>query len=181
MKRTNTIRILSGLMFLIFLCPFFQMCSEDVMFGRERITDDPVIKVQDFQDKKQQYTLSGYELSTVLLKSDFNNLEAENFLDISIYAFPSYIFLPFLSVITFYFSLIKKFKYIIWLCYCMLFTCIFPLVIFYFEDILDDFQQIKYGYYLFIINTITIIVLSKKQIHSKSEYLTTDIYLHKSI
>lgn len=36
------------------------------------------------------------------------------------------------------------------------------MISFYFVGILEDVNQIKYGYYLFVINTIALLVFSKK-------------------
>lgn len=53
---------------------------------------------------------------------------------------------------------------VIKLCYWNLALVIGSMFIFYFEHILEEINQIKFGYYLFVVNTIAIIVFCKKSI-----------------
>jgi len=48
------------------------------------------------------------------------------------------------------------------LCYFNIFVCLAYLVLMLYARVLDDLRQIKYGYYLFMLNSIAIIALSKR-------------------
>jgi len=56
--KQNLIRVLSGMMFLIFFCPFFQMCSDDGLL--HKISDD---KTEKTEREKDTIVLNAYELS----------------------------------------------------------------------------------------------------------------------
>lgn len=164
MKKANIIRILSGLMFLIFLCPFFQMCSNPV-FLKLPDTNDPIVKEKAREEAIKEFALNGYELSTITYKPlAEEGLPQASELDFGLLPFVSYSILLPLIIILLYVTLRKKFKSVLWTSCLLLFFGILPLINLFFDGIFEDINQIKYGYYLFFINTIAIIVLSTKQI-----------------
>ena len=56
----------------------------------------------------------------------------------------------------------KKFKHIIVLSSVNILVLCLATLTLYLTGIIEDFNQIKYGYYLFIVNSILIIIESKK-------------------
>lgn len=168
MQKATIIRVLSGLMFLIFLCPFFQTCSKPV-FLKLPDTNDPVVKAKAREEAIKKFTLNGYELSTVMCKplAEEGPPKASE-LDFGLIPFVSYALLLPLIIILLYLSFRNKFKSVLWTSYLLLFFGIIPLIYFFWDSIFEDIRQIKYGYYLFFINTIAIIVLAKKQIRAQN-------------
>lgn len=149
MKANNVVRILAGLSFLIFCCPFFQMCSDDMMLKKDSETKD------QFNESKKHLTVDAYELS-VFRKFNPDDDSKINWMD-SFFT----IIIAFSIII-----LIKSFKShsmsLSILCYLNLLVCIGFLIMTFSFRLLEDLSQIKYGFYLFIVNTIAIIALSKR-------------------
>lgn len=149
MKANNIVRILAGLSFLIFCCPFFQMCSDDMMLKKEPETQE------QFEQRKKDITVDAYQLS-VFRKLDPQDDHKISWMD------------TFFTVIIIFSAiiLIKSFKNhsmsLGILCYLNLLLCIGFIIIAFMSTLLEDFSQIKFGYYLFIFNTIAIIVANKK-------------------
>lgn len=80
MKRSNIIRVLSGLMFLIFLCPFFQMCSDRKMKKELPIDNTELAREEALQNSRDNITYSGYDMALFLFKG-INELEFSDFKD----------------------------------------------------------------------------------------------------
>lgn len=150
MKTTNIIRLLAGLSFLIFFCPFFQMCSDDMMLKRHPLTKEQL------DLRKQSITADAYELSIFKNLNPYNEQET-NWMDI----FFSVIIVS--SIFILIKSLNRQLTYLSLLCYLNLFLAV-GFLISALGTLFENLNQIKYGYYLFIINTIAIIVLCKKAI-----------------
>lgn len=149
MKANNIIRILAGLSFLIFCCPFFQLCSDDMMMKKQPETKE------EFEQRKKDITVDAYQLSA------FRKLDPHDDREIS------WMDTFFTSIIIFStIILIKSFKShsmsLSILCYLNLLLCIGFVIMAFISRLLEDFSQLKFGFYLFIINTIAIIAAAKK-------------------
>ncbi len=149
MKPTNIIRILAGLSFLLFFCPFFQMCSDNMILKKDSETPEQL------NMRKDSMTANAYELS-VFRKLDSDNQQDVEWLDIFFTA------IIVSSTIIFIKSISCHHGFIIPLCYLNLLLSIGFVISSFLVGLLDDFGQIKFGYYLFIINTITIIAFTNR-------------------
>jgi hypothetical protein len=198
MKIQNIIRILAGLSFLIFFCPFYQTCSDKSMLKKtqgkeitvEKASDkdsitpekihtetnvviDPVTKnstdieqkaKDDLNESRERYTLNGYGMGYYILMPDAGEFKLKDLLDVQFYAFFSYIIIMILSTLIFAFSFRGKYKAIKILSFLNILLAIGSMAIFYFEGGLDDPAQIKFGYYLFLMNSIAIIAFCNRTI-----------------
>lgn len=190
MNKHNIIRFLAGLSFLIFFCPFFQMCSDDsILIKRyeeaqaieetpnsialEEITteksktivvqspEERIRKEQELLENRKIYTLNGYELAFL----SFNKIDElaldvvfdSGFLFLSLYTFTFV-----LMLIIFISALRKRMKVIYWFSITILFLIMLSMLIFVFDPLFEEISQIKFGYYLFIINTLALIIFSRK-------------------
>lgn len=180
---------------LIFMLPFFQTCSdqtirENICFSRtvalpiddsliaQKEIDNEASKEEKMQiasneekeclrEKRKHYTFNAYYLG-------FNHLlsfENKHFLDGTFYMFSIY---TIIIVVTFFMlafvfktnikcvyslSILNLILAIIWLCALPLF------------DLIDEFSQIKYGYYLFVLNSVLVVVESKKLLEKSKSNL----------
>ena len=197
MTKQNLIRILSGLMFLIFFCPFFQMCSDEGLkrfpFKRlpivETVTDSTFSAEHDsiknsgdyittnkedattyletaFQEDRKEFTKSGYGLVAVsfevLYEVFYDGFSAEDFSDLGLYLFVTFSLIPVLLLVLFVLALKRKFKAVGITGGIIILLNIICLTILSVDEVLEDISQIKYGYYLFVINLIVIITLCAK-------------------
>lgn len=151
MKTTNIIRLLAGLSFLIFFSPFFQMCSDDMMLKRHPLTKEQL------DLRKESLTTNAYDLSFFKNLNPYNEQET-NWMDI----FFSVIIVS--SIFILLKSLNGQWTYLSLLCYLNMFLSIGFLITAFIGTLFENLSQIKFGYYLFLINTIAIIVLCKKAI-----------------
>ncbi|RWX01501.1 hypothetical protein [Flavobacterium cerinum] len=165
MSKQTIVRLLAGLTFLIFLCPFFQTCSDKNLLKRtveKGITVTPeelrIEQEKSLIESRKGNTASGYEMAFYI----FNKFELQDLSDSGFYYFLCFFIVLIISIILFYFSFKNKFRIIYLLSLINLVLVIFPMLSFYFAEILEDLNQIKYGYYLFIINTIILLLLSRK-------------------
>jgi hypothetical protein len=141
MKTQNIIRILAGLSFLIFFCPFFQMCSD-----RSPIN---ILRTDSIEQHTDDLTLNAYELSLFVC-----GLPWLGFFFAAIVIFSVIIFIRSFTDSSFSFR---------FFCYMNLIMAFGFLLVGLICFLLNDIRQIKYGFYLFLINTIVIIILCKRQ------------------
>lgn len=119
---------------LLFFLPFLQTCSDKSLtkfpFKNIEIIDESGHPTESFSNRKSENTLSGYELGIF-----------------AITPFTIVLGITFLSV---YFSFINYYKTLIGLTIINIVISIGFLVFLIFTDIINDFKQIKYGYYMFV-------------------------------
>ena len=181
MKTQNVIRLLAGLTFLIFFCPFFQMCSDESItkfpFRKEKIEETTISQSaksietakEKLQEDKDKSTFSGYRMATYLFEPDsLKDFDANDLLDAVFYAFLSFSFTLIISLIVLVQSLRKKFSSVYKLSLFNLLFATIPLLIFIFDGTIEDIAQIKSGYYLFTINIVALITISKKAKNSNA-------------
>ena len=186
MKTTNIIRLLAGLSFLIFFSPFFDMCSRPLKKVRTEevtITETDTLPIQDGiaensivatdatkansriknNNEEKISILSGYGLSTYIFKyfKEINTDELKGSTFYALFCFTIILIISGLQVILLFKSKLRQVHY---LAYINIFLSLVAMLIFYLNSTLEELSQIKFGYYLFLINTIAIIVLCKKAI-----------------
>jgi len=88
---------------------------------------------------------------------NFSDIFDSGFLFFSLYAL-----IILVSVITFICALRKRIKTVFYLSITNLLLAISSLILFICNPFFDEISQIKFGYYLFIINTLALIIFSKK-------------------
>lgn len=147
MKNTQIIRFLAILTFFIFTCPFFQMCSSDNTLKKS-------IRGYSAIHNSDETTQNAYQLSL------FDNIGEINF-DFN------WVLLPFTLIIVgaisiLIFSFRNHFFAVRFLCYLNLGLALIFLACMFFGLLLEELTQIKYGFYLFILNMIALINVSKK-------------------
>lgn len=184
MKTTNIIRLLAGLSFLIFFCPFFDMCSSplkkeinqqlsesgvktEITTVQDSIAENTLIPITDTptasNKNEQTSVLSGYGLSTYLFKY-FKEINTDELKGSTFYALLCFTFILIISGLQVILSFKNKLRQVHYLAYINIFLSLVAMLIFYINGTLEVLSQIKFGYYLFLINTIAIIVLCKKAI-----------------
>lgn len=174
-NKSNIIRFLSCLSFILFLCPFLQTCSnQDIMempryrssFSSEKFINKTDLKVNEkvlksFEKTKKKFTYNGYELSII----PFIEFDKKAFLELDFYIFLILDIIIVLSIFNLYFSFKKNFlkiKTISISGIVLLFIYIIGLV---YISVIEDFNQIKYGYYLYLLNLIIVVYLSNQQLN----------------
>ena len=177
MTNQNIIRLLSGLTFLIFFCPFFQMCSDSShlkkTLAEQPKTQTEIIREKERQEKelrefKKAWTYSGYKMATYIFEPKaLKKITPEDLLDSTFYTFLSFTLTLIISIFIFIQSLRKKFTAVYKPALLNLLFAVIPIAIFLIDGVLEELSQIKFGYYLFIINTIALIIFSR-EIRSKN-------------
>lgn len=184
MKYPMLIRFLSGLTFLIFLCPFFQMCSDEDIFKKYKevetveyetspaiseapvntVPEEPVFEpVKSIQAQRDEYTYNGYQLAaTLFIDIDKSEFGISDIKDPGVYIFMCYTMAVIFSITVLVYAIRNNSRKVRFFGIYSLLTMIVPLGINYYIGGLEDINQIKYGYYLFIINVISIILLANK-------------------
>lgn len=178
----NIIRFLSFLSFVIFFCPFFQMCSDksikESRFGEKLVISPSTPKKEmdsiknAFENKKiisgrKKFTFSIYKLvHTTFLKDEFRvNKFIKGLNHIDFYGSLSYLFILINSVILLFYSFSNKLKTAINLSFLNIIFLLLSILFFYLkEGLLEDFNQIKIGYYLFFTNSILIVYFCRKDL-----------------
>lgn len=176
MRTNNIVRILAGLSLLLLFCPFFETCS---MFERETIAETGVVVTDsiatssnaidnsevitedaetDDNSKSNSVTISGWEFAAVPFKDFPDDFELFNF-----YLFFTGCGLS--SIVMAIGSLFGKTKIVRTFAWLSTVLAILPLIIVLIDNGDPGFMNdIRFGYPLYIINSIAIIVLANKVI-----------------
>ncbi len=165
------IRFLSGLSFLIFFCPFFQTCSDKVILELPKIKEEKSIKIKNqlIDESKKIYTYNGYQLAYVFIDKTFFDKE-DSIIDLtdlkdSLISI-SFLILIIISIAIFYFSIFQKEKDLTYVSILNLLIFIISTLLIMFERNFENINQIKIGYYLFLLNSILIIYFCRKELKS---------------
>ena len=148
-NRKTIIRILSMLSLLIFFLPFFQACSDDSIkrssgffkvYKNVRTDSEKEIA---FKKAKSDFTLSGYDLAMQFepMLSGFTIIMIIN--------------------ITLFICFIRKHYEQLLLCFVNLIIITLSMV--YMSFLLPGIGQIKYGMYIFLLNSILLFYLVYKE------------------
>lgn len=191
MKTTNTLRILAGLSFLIFFCPFFQMCSDEDIpkkvneaaivsdsIARETTPskiDEVVKKKREAQkqayleEHRHEWVFNAYEITSnysgALIE---DGVERRDLKDPAFWFVIFFIFSVVTSLAIFITALLKKAKGVFILsCINTIFIVLYSIFLFMGDTPIEHLYQVKFGYYLFVINSIALIFVSYK---AKNQY-----------
>lgn len=175
---------------LVFMLPFFQTCSdqtirenicnlrsvalpvEDSLNSIEaqnlnndisEVTEKEVKKssseeIECLRENRKHYTYNAYYIGF----NHFLNFEYENFLDRTFYMFSIYTIIIFITFFMLAFAFIINIKSVYILSIVNFILALIWLLALPLFDLIKEFNQIKYGYYLFLFNSILIIFESKK-------------------
>lgn len=107
---------------------------------------------------KKDMTNNGYQLGFLFIQT----LEVNNFFDSIDYGFLPFFLTIIITALLVYFAFKRKEKVILFLSALNLLLLMAHLIILYCSSFLEDIEQIKFGYYLFIINLILIFIEAYK-------------------
>lgn len=162
MKPANITRILAGLSFLIFLCPFFQTCSFDTGVLTDAISGRPHHEKtrQEKLTEEKENTYTGYRVAGI------NSATPDDFNSLTVYFF----ILVIVSAAILYFAIRGSFDNVFWfsaISLIMLMACIVILLPVYFVLII----MVRYGFYLLLCNTIALMIFSRKAYKQSESYI----------
>ena len=161
-SKAYIVRTLACLSFVIFFCPFLQTCSNEEIKNLPRfrgVTDKDVIK-DNLINAQENFTYNAYIFAII----PFKDFKIQALLEIDFYFLLIMDFIMIISLLIIYFSFRNKFyKLKISTLICVLLLSIY-LLYFICDSIIEEITQIKYGYYLFLINLILIIYFSNQLI-----------------
>jgi len=163
----------------ILLLPFFQTCSDKNITENRWLKNSPLEEpVTSIHSDNQNYNLTFEQLTSKKKKAitDFLELEKDltlNGYDVALifindigsfqwilFPFTTSIFINFILVIL---SFIRKTKAIFILSIVNIGLIILPLIPLFFGEIFEDFEQLKIGFYLLVINLSIIAFQSRSQ------------------
>lgn len=178
MKKIFKLRSLAVLSFLIFFLPFMRTCSDDAISSQikseaavsedmefnEVSQNDEAYKIA-FSEEKKEATFNFYKISTLI----FKDFDFDTFTDTFFFAYLGFTIVLISSVLILYFSFNNKFKVIYLLSLSNLFFLFVSTMIFWLNEIIENINQFKIGYYLFVLNTFLIVYLSRKLQNAKDD------------
>ena len=129
--------------------------------------------IRQFLWLKKDMTKNGYQLGFSFLKQ----LELKDLLNTIDYGLLPFFLTLIITVLLIFFTFKKNLKIIIVLAILNLFILIGQLVLTYKTEFLEDIEQIKYGYYLFLLNLVLIIVEANNQQKKKKNERTTAVLI----
>ena len=172
MNKLFTLRSLTIFSFVIFFLPFMNTCSsyplqevpiEDaVEISKDDVgytMDEDIEEINPESDSDRACNF--YTLSSLILK-DLKNLKLDDFSDKSFYPLLGFTIILFLSILILFFSFKNNFKIIYLLSSANLLILLISTLILCLTGIIEEINQIKIGYYLFVLNSIAILYFSKK-------------------
>ena len=186
MKNSIKLKTLVSLSFILFSLPFLRTCSDKKIehFTLEMVpaeiasdsTETPKIQTEILKSKKErekkiieskeENTFSFYQILT----NTFGEIDLKEFKQKSIlndktfYPIFSFLLIFINSIIILISAYVKKYNMTYRLGIINFLLLIFSTIGFYISEIVENINQFKIGYYLFAINSILIIVVSKKNL-----------------
>jgi len=183
MNKLFTLRSLTIFSFVIFFLPFMNTCSsyslqEVPIEDAVEITENEKVELaesttnekNDFLDEgeKEIYTFNFYILSLASL----DDFKLENLTDSFFYAFLGFTIILISSILILLFSFKNKFRNVYRFSIFNLIILGISTLILCLTEIVENLNQIKIGYYLFVLNSLAIIYFSKK---IENEKRTSDL------
>ncbi|KOS05521.1 hypothetical protein AM493_05355 [Flavobacterium akiainvivens] len=156
MKPATTTRILAGLSFLIFFCPFFEKCSFNLPSFSRQPTQEKT--TQQLLAEKKENTYSGYRLAGIgsPVTDEYSNLTAH------------FLIIVILSVAILFFALRGSFANVFWFSAInLVLLAMWILVLLPVYMVL--LAMLRYGYLMLISNTIALMVYSRKAYKQKED------------
>ena len=185
MKTQNVVRTLTLLGILLLFCPFFKACgfvkkttettgivTAVVESDSLNVPEPDSLHTEDLSERSIQTadtSASAPESKEEAIISgwDFAIIGIEDFPD-SVDIFLLFTASALLSVIMLLLSLKLRFRTIIFLAYVTILCVVIPLLLLLIEVGFEMIEDIRYGYPLYIINAIAIIVFCKKAIRQNA-------------
>lgn len=180
------IRTLVCFSFIIFFFPFLQTCSNESIKEFHK-NDISTIKIKSdtinneiienneeltnyynsdlFKNSKKEYTYNFYKMAYF----PFEEFDIKDLLDYEFYIYLIISFIILISIIILYFSFKDYLLRIKKLTIISLVLLHVYLVLLAFKLVIDSADQIKYGYYLFLINSLLIIYFSNKLLKEEKD------------
>lgn len=178
MSKVNLIRLLLGLNMILFMLPFFNACSEPTKGRHNELFENVDIDNFDFQrdilnnehvhldSPKNEYhemDLNAYQLAVTPFKEADKNIFSESFF----YFCLCFTVIIILNLIMIFFSLNGNLKSVQFFNSATIAILLLSLLIPYSSGILEKFNQIKIGFYLFLLNLFLIAWLIRKSLKKR--------------
>ncbi len=185
-NKSYVVKALACFSFIIFFCPFLQTCSNENIKSFHQ-SDISTVKIKsdtiDGKILESNEELASYYNSDLFkntqkdLTFNFYKMGYFPFMEFSLKAFKEYEFYIYLifdliilfSFIMLYYSFKNDFFKIKKLTIFSLVLLHVYLVLLIYKSVIEDLAQIKYGYYLFLINSLLIIYFSNKLLKEEKD------------
>ncbi len=181
MKNIFTLRTLILLSFLLFCLPFLRTCSNSSIEKLDPVISDVLSqnnvskasnekllqktldeRKENIEESKEKFTYSFYGLLDLGFVNKDTKLDSSVFSDQSFYALLSLLFIFISTIFMLIFSFFKRVRLIKILGILNILFLITSMILFYTSKILEDFNQLKVGFYLVLITTVLIIFSALK-------------------
>ncbi len=129
------------------------------------ITKEKVDKEIWLKNARKENTLNAYCLGFI----NYPEFELRHLTDKTFYIFLNFTIIILLTIVMLVMSFRKRFKQIIIISSINLLLLFIATISLYLIEVIEDFNQIKYGYYLFVLNSILIIIESRKELNKHTE------------
>jgi len=194
MKRNIRLKSLIAFSFLLFILPFLQTCSDKAIrrniciqaeeaypqieskinkiakFEKTKSKDESKKNKKECQnclDKaKKENTFNLYQLGW----GNYDEFELRYLTDKTFYIFSNFTIIIVLTLSMLVLSFKRKFKQIIIISSINLILLIIATISLWLIGVIENLNQIKYGYYFFIVNSILIIIQSRKEKTSRHAF-----------
>lgn len=176
MKNIFTLRTLILLSFLLFCLPFLRTCSNSSIEKLNPVISDVLPqnnvskasnekllqksledRKENIKESKEKFTYSFYGLLDLGFVNKDTKLDSSVFSDQSFYALLNLLLIFISTIFMLFFSFFKRVRLIKILGILNILFLIISMILFYTSKILEDFNQLKVGFYLVLFNTVLII------------------------
>ena len=154
---------------LIFFMPFLRMCESNKVIKtkenkKENITEVITEKGSGFY-VGDEINLNAYQLGFGFVENIYSNeFQFNNFLkDKEFFSIISYTFIIIFSILMIVFSWLKKILWVRNLVITNIFLLIISTILLIKSKFIDEFSDVKYGFYVFLMYSILIIYISNKE------------------
>ena len=117
------------------------------------------------KNARKENTLNAYSLGFL----NYAEFEFRFLTDKTFYIFLNFTIIILLTITMLIMSFRKRFKQIMIISSINLLLLLIATFLLYLIEVIEDFNQIKYGYYLFVLNSILIIIESRKKLKKQTE------------
>lgn len=114
---------------------------------------------------KSEYTVNAY----YVVFKNFNEFETRYFLDKTFYIFLIFNIIIAFTILMLIFAVMENIKKVLIFSYINLILAIIWFISLFLFGIIEELNQIKYGYYLFVLNSILIIIESRNELNKQTE------------
>lgn len=162
----SIIKFLSGLTFLILLCPFFQTCSDESISELPKIKEQKDLRIKHnlILEARKENTINGYQISYLFI--DESLFQKETIIDLTDFRDAAisicFSICIFLSAIVFYLSFKNNYFRIQNISIANLIVFLISIILIFFTQVFQDINQIKIGFYLLFLNLIAIVFFLEK-------------------